>query len=119
MRLPPLDSPRWNSSLRAFGWGMSATGATILSLVLFMTYVGIGALSHGANFSLFWAMLATIFVWAGPAQIILITTLASGVGLVQSAISFSKILFCFSYFEILFSQFAKSFFISLVLDVLD
>jgi predicted branched-subunit amino acid permease len=87
MRLPPLDSPKWNSSLRAFGWGMSATSQTILSLVLFMTYIGIGALSHGANFSMFWAILATIFVWAGPAQIILITTLASGVGILQSAIA--------------------------------
>src|SRR3974390_649055 len=87
MRLPPLDSPTWNSALRAFGWGMSATCATILSLVLFVTYIGIGALSHGANFSLFWAILATVLVWAGPAQIILITTLASGVGILQSAIA--------------------------------
>jgi predicted branched-subunit amino acid permease len=87
MRLPPLDSPKWNSSLRAFGWGMSATGATILSAVLFVTYIGIGALSNGAQFSLFWALLATTLVWAGPAQIILITTLASGASLLQSAIA--------------------------------
>ena len=45
MRLPPLDSPQWNSNLRAFAWGMSAVSATILSLVLFVTYIGIGALS--------------------------------------------------------------------------
>jgi predicted branched-subunit amino acid permease len=87
MRLPPLDSPKWNSNLRAFAWGMSATSATILSLVLFVTYIGIGALSNGAQFSLFWALLATTLVWAGPAQIILITTLASGASLVQSAIA--------------------------------
>src|SRR5215468_4490198 len=87
MRLPPLDSPQWNSSLRAFARGMSAISATILSLVLFVTYIGIGALSHEAHFSLFWAMLATVLVWAGPAQIILITTLASGAGIIQSAIA--------------------------------
>lgn len=87
MRLPPLDSPQWNSSFRAFAWGMSATSATILSLVLFVTYIGIGALSHESQFSLLWAILATILVWAGPAQIILITTLASGASIVQSAIA--------------------------------
>ena len=87
MRLPPLDSPQWNSTLRAFGWGMSAVSATILSAVLFVTYIGIGALSHEAQFSLAWAILATILVWAGPAQIILITTLASGASIVQSAIA--------------------------------
>jgi predicted branched-subunit amino acid permease len=87
MRLPSLDSPQWNSSFRAFAWGMSAIGATILSAVLFVTYIGIGALAHEAHFSLFWAILATLLVWAGPAQIILITTLASGVGILQSAIA--------------------------------
>src|SRR5215475_15134660 len=87
MRLPPLDSPQWNSTFRAFLWGMSAISATILSLVLFVTYIGIGALSHEAQFSLLWAILATVLVWAGPAQIILITTLASGASIVQSAIA--------------------------------
>jgi predicted branched-subunit amino acid permease len=87
MRLPPLDSPQWNSTLRAFLWGMSAISETILSAVLFVTYIGIGALSHEAQFSLLWAILATVLVWAGPAQIILITTLASGASIVQSAIA--------------------------------
>ena len=87
MRLPPLDSPQWNSTLRAFGWGMSAISDTVLSLVLFVTYIGIGALSHDTRFSLGWTLLCTVLVWAGPAQIILITTLASGAGIVQSAIA--------------------------------
>jgi predicted branched-subunit amino acid permease len=86
MRLPPLDS-QWNSSVRAFAWGMSATSATILSLVLFVTYIGIGALAHDTHFSLAWALLATLLVWAGPAQIILISTLSSGASIVQSAIA--------------------------------
>lgn len=87
MRLPPLDSPQWNSTIRTFAWGMSAISATILSPVLFVTYIGIGALSHEAQFSLAWAILATVLVWAGPAQIILITTLASGASILQSAIA--------------------------------
>jgi len=66
---------------------MSSTASTILSLVLFVTYIGIGALAHDTHFSLAWALLGTALVWAGPAQIILITTLASGAGIVQSAIA--------------------------------
>jgi len=46
----------------------------VLTLVLFATYIGIGALAHDTHFSLAWAMASTAFVWAGPAQIILITT---------------------------------------------
>jgi predicted branched-subunit amino acid permease len=87
MVLPPLDSPRWHGPLRAFAWGMSSITATILSLVLFVTYIGIGALAHDTHFSLAWAIMSTALVWAGPAQIILVSTLASGATIVQSAIA--------------------------------
>src|SRR5258708_36376145 len=66
---------------------MRSIVSTVLSLVLFVTYIGIGALAHDTHFSLAWALLSTALVWAGPAQIILITTLASGVGIVQSAVA--------------------------------
>ena len=62
MRLPPLGSPQWNSNLRTFAWGMSALSATILSLVLFVTYIGIDALSHDTRFSLGWTLLCTVLV---------------------------------------------------------
>jgi predicted branched-subunit amino acid permease len=87
MPLPSLDSPQWNSSLRAFAWGMRSVGSTILALVLFATYLGIGALAHDSGFSLAWTLLSTLLVWAGPAQIIVITTLASGATIVQAAIA--------------------------------
>jgi predicted branched-subunit amino acid permease len=58
-----------------------------MTLVLFATYLGIGALAHGSHFSLAWALASTIFVWAGPAQIILISTLGSGATIVQAAIA--------------------------------
>src|SRR5215475_3532399 len=87
MRLPPLDSPHWQSPVRAFAWGMSAVTSTVLSLVLFATYLGIGALAHDTHFSLLWALASTLLIWAGPAQIILITTLGSGATIVQSAIA--------------------------------
>ena len=57
---------------------MSSVASTVLTLVLFATYLGIGALAHDTHFSLGWALCSTLLVWAGPAQIILISTLGSG-----------------------------------------
>lgn len=66
---------------------MLAIFNTVLTLVLFATYIGIGALAHDSGFSLFWALLSTVLIWAGPAQIILISTLGSGATALQAAIA--------------------------------
>ncbi len=66
---------------------MRSITSTILSLVLFVTYLGIGALAHDSHFSLGWTLLGTLLVWAGPAQIIVITTLGSGATILQAAIA--------------------------------
>ena len=42
---------------------MRCTASTVLSLVLFVTYIGIGALAHDTHFSLAWALIATLLVW--------------------------------------------------------
>jgi predicted branched-subunit amino acid permease len=85
--LPALDSSQWQSPLRTFVWGMWSITSTVLALVLFATYLGIGALAHGTHFSLGWVLASTLFVWAGPAQIILISTLGSGATVAQAAIA--------------------------------
>ena len=87
MPLPSLDSTRWQSPVRAFAWGVSAVTSTVLALVLFATYLGIGALAHDSHFSLLWALLSTLLIWAGPAQIILISTLGSGATVLQAAVA--------------------------------
>lgn len=87
MPLPAFESPAWQSSAGAFRQGVRAVGSTVLTLVLFATYVGIGALAHDTNLSLGWVLLSTVLVWAGPAQIILISTLASGATVAQAAIA--------------------------------
>jgi len=87
LALPALDSPRWQSPLRAFAWGLWSVTSTVLTLVLFATYLGIGALAHDTHFSLGWVLASTALVWAGPAQIILISTLGSGATIVQAAIA--------------------------------
>ena len=66
---------------------MRSVGSTVMTLVLFATYVGIGALAHDTHFSLAWALASTALVWAGPAQIILISTLGSGATVIQAAIA--------------------------------
>jgi predicted branched-subunit amino acid permease len=66
---------------------MRSVASTVLALVLFATYLGIGALAHDTHFSLAWTLLSTLLVWAGPAQIIVITTLGSGATVLQSAIA--------------------------------
>ena len=73
--------------MRAFAWGVRSVGTTVLALVLFATYLGIGALAHDTHFSLGWVLGSTLLVWAGPAQIILISTLGSGATTVQAAIA--------------------------------
>jgi predicted branched-subunit amino acid permease len=87
LALPSFDTPQWQSSLRAFAWGMGSVKSTVLTLVLFATYLGIGALAHDTHFSPGWALLSTALIWAGPAQIILISTLGSGATAVQAAIA--------------------------------
>jgi predicted branched-subunit amino acid permease len=87
MSLPALESPHWQRSSTAFGFGLLAVSQTVLTLVLFATYLGIGALAHDTGFSLGWTLASTLLVWAGPAQIILISTLASGATAVQAAIA--------------------------------
>jgi predicted branched-subunit amino acid permease len=66
---------------------MRSVGSTVMTLVLFSTYLGIGGLAHDSHFSLGWTLVSTAFVWAGPAQIIVITTLGSGATIIQSAIA--------------------------------
>jgi predicted branched-subunit amino acid permease len=87
LALPALDSPSWQNPLLVFAWGMRSITSTVLTLVLFATYLGIGALAHDTHFSLGWTLASTALVWAGPAQIILISTLGSGATAVQAAIA--------------------------------
>src|ERR1700712_1393287 len=87
LALPQRDSTPSQNPLRAFAWGLRSVGSTVLTMVLFATYLGIGALAHDSHFSLAWALASTAFVWAGPAQIILISMLGSGATVLQAAVA--------------------------------
>lgn len=71
----------------AFGMGVRSALSSILALVLFGTYIGVGAFAHDSGFTLGWALASTLLVWAGPAQIILISTSHAGATLLESALA--------------------------------
>ena len=83
----PSAEPQY-SNAGALGRGLWAAFRSILAYVLFAGYIGFGALAHDLNFSLTWAVISVPLVWAGPAQIIIVTTLGSG-GLIQTAVAVS------------------------------
>lgn len=86
----PLTTPtqfEFSSTSAAFFGGLREAFRSLLAYVLFATYIGIGALAHDLHFSFGWIVASTLFVWAAPAQVIMVSTLASGSGAVQAAIA--------------------------------
>jgi predicted branched-subunit amino acid permease len=73
-----VPRPPIRSSAAAFRDGLEAAARSVFVYVLLGTYVGIGALAHDFGFSLVWALLTTLLIWAAPAQVILITALGTG-----------------------------------------
>ncbi len=60
---------------------------SVFSLVLFGTYIGMGALSHDFGFRPWWLALSTMLVWAAPAQVILMSSLGGGASLIEAAVA--------------------------------
>lgn len=56
-------------------------------LVIGGTYIGMGALAHDFNLSSWWLAVSTMLVWAGPAQVILISALGTGAAPVEVAVA--------------------------------
>jgi predicted branched-subunit amino acid permease len=83
---PSLD-PQPRSATAAFFAGIGAAWRSVLAYVLIGTYVGIAALAHDFGFSLWWVVASTVLVWAGPAQVILISALGAGATPVETALA--------------------------------
>ena len=56
MALPPLESPKWHRTGAAFAYGVASAFTSVLALVLFGTFVGIGAFAHDSGFTLAWVL---------------------------------------------------------------
>jgi predicted branched-subunit amino acid permease len=83
---PPTDPPK-RSATAVFFAGFRAAWRSVLAYVVIATYVGIGALTHDFGFGLGWAVASTALVWAGPAQVILVSALGAGVAPVETALA--------------------------------
>jgi predicted branched-subunit amino acid permease len=79
--------PNFTSNAAAFFGGVRWALTSVFCLVLLGTYIGIGALAPDFGLSSWWLTLSTILVWAGPAQVILISALGAGSPLFEVAIA--------------------------------
>ena len=71
----------------AFIFGARTAATSVFMFVITVTYIGFGALIHDYGLSVFWGMLSTVLIWAGPAQVILATTLGSGAGAIEGTLA--------------------------------
>jgi predicted branched-subunit amino acid permease len=81
----PSDQPM--PVIAAYRAGFLATWTSVFTYVLLGTYVGIGALSHDFGFTITWTLVATVLIWAGPAQVIYVSTLGGGGSLIEVALA--------------------------------
>lgn len=77
------------STAAGFALGLKTGATSVFGVVISATYVGYGALCHDLGFSLMWSLISTVIVWAGPAQVIMVTTLGSGMPIVEVAVAVS------------------------------
>jgi predicted branched-subunit amino acid permease len=77
------------SSSTAFFGGMASSLTSVFFPVMIGTFVGIGALAHGFGFSAWWLAISTVVIWAGPAQVVLISALGGGGAMLDAAIAVS------------------------------
>lgn len=75
------------SPASAFAAGIRSAALSVFVYVLFGTYIGIGALAHDYGFSITWVEFSTMLVWAGPAQVILVSALGAGAAPVEVAVA--------------------------------
>lgn len=87
---PPLSTTPGRPPKRdaaAFVDGLRAACVSVFMIVLVGSYISIGALAHDLGFPVLWTVLSTVLIWAAPAQVILITSLAAGTAPLEAGIA--------------------------------
>jgi predicted branched-subunit amino acid permease len=79
----------FRSAAAAFFAGVTSALTSVFFLVIGGTYIGIGALAHDFGLGAWWLAFSTVLVWAGPAQVILVSALGTGAAPVEVAIAVS------------------------------
>jgi predicted branched-subunit amino acid permease len=82
-------SANFQSTAAAFFGGFKTALTSVFFLVIAGTYLGIGALAHDFGLNSWWLAFSTVLVWAGPAQVILVSALGTGAPPVEVAIAVS------------------------------
>ena len=86
MSAPAPERP-FDSATSAFLFGARTAATSVFMFVITVTYIGFGALAHDYGLPVLWAMLSTVLIWAGPAQVILATALGSGAAQIEGAMA--------------------------------
>lgn len=81
------ESTTFETSAAAFRGGVRHAVTSVFFPVMAGTYIGLGALAHDFGLSAWWLTLSTLFVWAAPAQVILISGLGTGAAMIELAIA--------------------------------
>jgi predicted branched-subunit amino acid permease len=79
----------FSSTTTAFFGGVRSAITSVFFLVIGGTYIGIGALAHDFGLTSWWLALSTMLVWAGPAQVIMVSALGTGAAPIEVAIAVS------------------------------
>lgn len=74
------------SSTAAYAAGLRSALTSVYAVVLLGTYIGLGALAHDVGMSAVWLMMTTLFIWAGPAQLILVSSMGTGATMIEVAL---------------------------------
>jgi predicted branched-subunit amino acid permease len=82
-----LPSRTFDTQSAAFAAGLRAAWTSVFAMVMSGTYVGIGALAHDFGLSVWWLALSTVLVWAGPAQVILVSAIGTGASAFEVALA--------------------------------
>lgn len=77
----------FGSPAAAFFGGYRSALTSVFCPVISGTYIGIGALAHGFGLDSLWLLVSTMLVWAGPAQVILISGIGTDAALIEMAVA--------------------------------
>jgi len=83
--MPELKS--FPTSSAAFLGGVKHALTSVFFPVMGGTYIGLGALAHDFGLSAWWLTASTLFVWAAPAQVILISGIGTGAAMIEVALA--------------------------------
>jgi len=81
------EAPTFNASSAAFLGGVKHALTSVFFPVMAGTYIGLGALAHDFGLSAWWLTASTVFVWAAPAQVILISGIGTGAAMIEVALA--------------------------------